>query len=79
MTRIKRVKNENGDDCKWCELNSHCTDVSCEDGYYFVFAEKLEFEIVEETLEDICPDCGSKMTDRWSGIKCNECGYWFCY
>jgi len=30
---------------------------------------------------ETCPDCGSPVIDKWSGVKCSneECGWWFCY
>lgn len=32
-------------------------------------------------LEDknVCPECGSKLIEKMSGIKCSKCEWWFCY
>ena len=26
-----------------------------------------------------CPECGSKMTSSWSGVRCTKCNYFDCY
>lgn len=30
-------------------------------------------------VEDPCPDCGSELEAKESGVKCPSCAYWFCY
>ena len=25
------------------------------------------------------PECGAKIIEQYSGIKCSKCNYWFCY
>lgn len=31
--------------------------------------------------EELCPECGSKIKIKWSGIECSNsnCDWWFCY
>ena len=29
--------------------------------------------------DDECPECKSKLIVQWSGVKCSNCDYWFCY
>jgi len=29
--------------------------------------------------EDPCPECGTQLEAKWSGVKCPSCDYWFCY
>ena len=39
-------------------------------------------EVLEEAkLPSVkrCPDCGSPLESRWSGVKCPDCPYWFCF
>jgi len=31
------------------------------------------------STKDPCPECGEPMKDKWSGIECTSCPYWFCY
>jgi len=28
--------------------------------------------------ENNCPDCGNILKEKWSGVKCDYCGYWDC-
>lgn len=38
-----------------------------------------DLNILDDQLnEDICPECRSPLEVTWSGVKCNNCGYWFC-
>lgn len=32
-----------------------------------------------EVHEDQCPECGTQLTEKWSGVECAKCGYVFCY
>lgn len=32
-----------------------------------------------EMLSKKCPNCGSLLTAKWSGVYCKRCGYWFCW
>ncbi len=36
-------------------------------------------EEFDEGWDDPCPECGADIISLWSGIKCSECSYWFCY
>jgi exosome complex RNA-binding protein Csl4 len=27
----------------------------------------------------VCPECGEPLIEEWSGVKCCNCDYWFCY
>ncbi len=29
--------------------------------------------------DDPCPECGHDLKAQWSGVKCSNCKYWFCY
>jgi len=42
---------------------------------------ELKFKDIITELEKllVCPDCGSKLIEKWSGVKCSECDYWFCF
>ena len=45
--------------------------------------DNIDNEEKEDDIDDdkssICPDCGAKLISKWSGVKCSECDYWFCY
>lgn len=28
---------------------------------------------------DPCPECGARIIEKWSGVKCSKCDWWFCY
>lgn len=30
-------------------------------------------------IEDPCPECGAELEPLWSGVKCPDCSYTFCY
>jgi hypothetical protein len=32
-----------------------------------------------DTRRDDCPECGSPLIDKWSGVECSRCSYWFCF
>lgn len=43
-----------------------------------------EFEAVpdfrpDDNDDDHCPECGAPIIAQWSGVKCSECAWWFCY
>lgn len=29
--------------------------------------------------DEVCPECGQPLIEKWSGVKCSVCEYWFCY
>ena len=29
--------------------------------------------------KEVCPECGSDIIAKMSGIKCSKCDYWFCF
>ena len=33
----------------------------------------------EEEDNSVCPECGAKLKEQWSGESCSECDYWFCF
>jgi len=38
-----------------------------------------EDDVVEQEEDGgSCPECGGILTTLWRGVKCNNCGYWFC-
>ncbi|MBA3985005.1 MAG: hypothetical protein H0X63_00125 [Flavobacteriales bacterium] len=34
---------------------------------------------ISDVIESVCPECRKPLIEKWSGVKCNECGYWECY
>lgn len=30
-------------------------------------------------VDDPCPECGHELKAQWSGVKCPNCDYWFCF
>lgn len=33
----------------------------------------------DDSFDEKCPECGSKIITLWSGVKCSKCKWWFCY
>ena len=33
----------------------------------------------QDDKKDQCPKCGHQLDEKWSGVKCPECNYQFCY
>ena len=29
--------------------------------------------------ESACPECNAPLVEKWSGVKCSECGHWKCF
>lgn len=32
-----------------------------------------------DVIKSVCPECGEPLIEKWSGVKCSKCEYWFCY
>lgn len=43
--------------------------------------QPTENEVPVEEIDDPCPECGTQLKAKWSGVECPnpECDYWFCY
>lgn len=89
-----RCKKEYGFEADWIETQEFHT-INFVGGYASVFGDGAEVllhicqhclmvligDMVEESYEDKCPDCGKVLIDgNGGGVKCpdKECGYWFC-
>jgi len=33
----------------------------------------------DEEITEPCPYCGADLKEKWSGVECTMCDYWFCY
>jgi uncharacterized Zn finger protein (UPF0148 family) len=38
-----------------------------------------EIQDNEELITEVCPDCGNPIIEKYSGVKCSKCDWWFCY
>ena len=50
-----------------------------EDNINFKKTNTISFPPEEELTDEKCPECGSPIIAKMSGIKCSKCNYWFCY
>lgn len=41
--------------------------------------KSLDRHYNDDKIEDRCPECQGTITTHWSGVKCDRCGWWFCY
>lgn len=42
----------------------------------------MEDEELQDGIDvsgEVCPECGEPVIEKWSGIKCSKCDWWFCY
>ena len=50
-----------------------------EDQYEMCDDEKKEIRMTDEEYAESCPECGEPLIEKWNGVKCSKCDYWFCY
>ena len=34
---------------------------------------------ISDVSDEVCPECGETIIEKWSGVKCSKCDWWFCY
>jgi len=34
---------------------------------------------ISDVSDEVCPECGEPIIEKWSGVKCSKCDWWFCY
>jgi signal recognition particle subunit SEC65 len=34
---------------------------------------------IDKSDSEICDECGADIIEKYSGVKCSECDYFFCY
>lgn len=60
-------------------------EYKCKIMYKSLIENKNNNEILNTTLrisdisDEVCPECGEPIIEKWSGVKCSECDWWFCY
>ena len=35
--------------------------------------------IISDVSDEVCPECGEPIIEKWSGVKCSKCDWWFCF
>ena len=41
--------------------------------------EELDSSVDIVNAHGVCPKCGSPLKEKWSGVECTKCDYWFCF
>ena len=34
---------------------------------------------ISDVSDEVCTECGEPLIEKWSGVKCSKCDWWFCY
>jgi hypothetical protein len=40
--------------------------------------DDTEVDDDNDTEVEPCPECGAPLIEKWSGVKCSKCLYWYC-
>ena len=53
---------------------------TCDKIIHYLSSYKFKNASTEIDNDDsFCPECGSKLKEKWSGVECTKCDYMFCY
>lgn len=68
------VINRKGEQTNWEALGNK-TNKILEEQHQVL---KPEIHKENEAKKLACPKCGKELIEKYSGVKCSKCDYWFC-